>query len=313
MDKSKRRSPDAEPKQFELHGGRLAAILSVVAACLVAGVVATLSLDNTQENQVIVGGLAGAVAAAIALLLRGGGLSEMQNLFATRGAIAVFVPLITGLAAGAFSVLTALALFGDAESLASAAVFGGLYGLLLGGWSNSVIGRARALEEPTVLQAALTQIEEEVVGTRKSRRYNGSVHARFQPAAGHRERVLGSLQIVFVPAHVGREPSEGWLKGPVRIDDGEPAAEVPFEVAVIADTQVVAYPRMREVIAPAAAASDQDEVTLARAEAPSVEATVASPSTVLVDIAQAGRTVQLLEIPLRGRAAAVEQQSTLRT
>jgi hypothetical protein len=288
-------------------------LLVLLAAVLISGVVVALDRPNTQEWQVIIGGLAGAVAASIALLLRSGGLGEMEDRLARHGVIAIFIPIITGLAAGAFSVLTALALFHNADSLASAAVFGGLYGLLLGGWSNSVLGHVKAEEEPTIIEAALAQLGREV-GALQSRRYNGDVRARFEPATEDRELVLGSLKLLFVPVDRSFASDADWVPGPVRIDDGEVADSVPFEVSIIADARLVVYPRSREVVVPAREVSDVYDFTIARAQLHTEEPRALRDQeeprphprmpVVLVDIAQGGRTVQLLELPLKSSVAA---------
>jgi hypothetical protein len=298
--------------------GSEAVALVAVALTAALGILILFSLDDqpTRELVVLVGGQAGAAASGTTRLVR---ISVRSSLDRTEAPFAaVFVPFISGFAAGAFSVLTALALFStgpDSPSVASAAVFGGIYGLLLGGWANALFlaEETSELDRRSLLQAAVA----DVVGVVSpvAFKYNGDVLAWFSPAA-ERGRLAGSLMVAFVPREK-KPPKESMnaTTGPVRIDEGSSADVVPFEVSVLTPPDFGAYPRSRVLQVPASKPSDQYEFTIVRESGDSAEskpmsqrrsvgrstaAAVAVP-TVLLDVSQGGRTVQLLEIPMTVR------------
>ncbi len=288
----------------------LALVLVAVTAVLIAGTVTLLDGRGTDQKQVIIGGLAGSVASSVAMLLRRGGLVPLEDTLARYGFMAVFVPVVSGMAAGAFSVLTAIALFSvrsGQASLASGAAFGGLYGLLLGGWTNSLLtDQGNAVEARTIADIALSEIGLGVTGAR-SQQYNGTVRLRFSPEDGD-GIVLGSLCIVFVPAaRANSDDDQGWVTGPIRVDEGELADEASFAVSVIVETGLAAFPRSRELTVPVAEVSDMYDFTIVRDVAPTDaeggSASWPTAPTLLVDIGQAGRTVQLIELPASGKNA----------
>jgi hypothetical protein len=272
---------------------RALAALGLSAMTAVVGTVLMLRLKSTDFNIVGIAGVAGAASSSVALLLRRGGLPRFTRTVASNGSLAVVGPVVGGLFAGAASLLLAVALLDPEPSLPSSAVFGGLSGLVLGGWVNQALTpRPEDLADGRLAPAAV----EEVVSFWR-RRYNYKGRVLLEAKTVRRTGLhLSTLSLTFVPDSV-RVDQHADTAGPVRVEDGTDAGEVPFEIAILSTGAVDAYPRSLAVKVPADRASDPVEFTLTLPAAGTDSGAADSPAgTVLVDISQAGRSLQLLEI-----------------
>jgi len=284
-------------------GGTVALLMAVATVLLLGGIVVLLRQHSDDQLQVIIGGLAGAATASASQLIRSGGLEAMNKTIARNGLVGVFMPLVAGLAAGGFSVLVAIGLFSvrtDHLSLTAGAIFGGIYGLLLGGWANTILGaQATGIDEATIVQAALGEVDRQV-RLPPHHRYRGQVRAAID-TSGAGTLVAGVLRVGFGPAQPEpaagpSPPNERWIVGAVQVDEGANTDLVPFDLTIIADSDVTAVPRARQVLVPAAEPSEIYEFTLTRdtATGPGDRPSVA----VLLSVAQGGQTLQLIELPL---------------
>jgi hypothetical protein len=283
----------------------MALVLAAATVLLLAGIVALLRVQGSDQLEIVVGGMAGAATASIAMLVRPGGLVSMQDTFERHGALAVFVPALAGLAAGGFSVLLAVGLFSSplqGKSLTSGAIFGGLYGLLLGGWANRILGaQASTATQTTIVEAALSEVDRQLRAPQQHR-YTGRVLVAVDTTHAQ-TLVVGSLLVRFVPQgtespHSTVGSSREWTSGALQISEGATTDFVSFDLSVIPDNALTSVPRAREVTVPASAVSEVYEFTLALDSANRTVAADSTPSVVLLSVAQGGRTVQLIEIPV---------------
>jgi hypothetical protein len=317
----------------------------LVFATVVLLVVLVSSLDRSPSDRsfVIVGGVAGALASSIATLIRTGGQRAAVDVFNKYGLLGPIIPAVAGFAAGTFSLLTVTALFAPmTRSLTSAAVFGGIYGLLL---EPILRGAATGADEHTILGAVLQHAHSEMTAS-ESHKYNGTIFVQFK-ANDSAGRVAGAVNISFVPEELSATHEEplGAIKGPVRVDEGIASDSVPFDVGILAPAGFSAFPRTRTVAIPATQASDTYSFTLVRdgqAETleSAAEVTPASGShgaeilpvstevsarlnaptkgrsskpvsidVVVIDISQSGRTIQLIEVPMTRSSSAAQSAS----
>ena len=164
-------------------------VLLVLTATIIALVIVELDRAATDAWLVTIGGLSGAATSSIAGLIQPGGRKRFDRVVSRNGIAGAFVPIVAGFAAGAFSVLAVVALFTPARnSNASAALLGGLYGLLLGGWANVILtgvsrGEKEASiseteKEASILAATIADVGRGLVGV-PPQRYDGFVRGRF--------------------------------------------------------------------------------------------------------------------------------------
>jgi len=316
----------------------------LVFATVILLVVLVWSLDRNPSDRafVIVGGVAGALASSIATLIKTGGQRAAVDVFNRYGPLSPIIPAVSGFAAGTFSLLTVTALFAPmTRSLTSAAVFGGIYGLLL---EPTLRGAATDANEQTILGAVLQHAHSEITAS-ESHKYNGTIFVQFKTndSAG---RVAGAVTISFVPDELSatHEKPLGAISGPIRVDEGIASDSVPFDVGILAPAGFSAFPRTRSVSIPATQSSDSYSFTLVRdgqAETPDSDAEAApasgsqvagivsptpavgvpvntpllevppkgrssnpSSDVVVIDISQSGRTIQLVEVPMTRKSSA---------
>lgn len=297
--------------------------LSIFAIFCIAAVVSLLSLTPTDTAVVVSGGLAGAATSAVATLVRRGGMNTLERTVAANGSLSVLAPVIGGMAAGAFSIIVSHALLASSGgiTMTGAAVHGGLYGLLLGGWINGILTPPDD-DNATIASAALAEIGMLPV----ARRYNyaGIVSARVNRLSNV-NLLFGTLTVEFAGEETIPPFADQGATRPLAnqrrltIDDGIDADEVPFELTVITPADLDAFPRTISVRIPRTGKSHPAEFTLAwsrRATEPdslptptgsdaAAEGMFTSPSTekgrsdteaIILEVAQAGRSLHLLEL-----------------
>lgn len=295
--------------------------LSLVAIFCIAAVVSLLSQTPTDTAVVVIGGLAGAATSAVATLVRRGGMNTLERTVAANGSLSVLAPVIGGMAAGAFSIIVSHALLASLITMTGAAVHGGLYGLLLGGWINGILTPPDD-DNATIASAALAEIG--MLPAARRYNYAGIVSARVNRLSNV-TLLFGTLTVEFVgeeavPPFAGQDATPPLAnQRRLTIDDGIDADEVPFELTVITSAELDAFPRTISVRIPRTGKSHPTEFTLAwsrRAAEPdslptptvydaAAEGVFTSPSTekgrsdteaIILEVAQAGRSLHLLEL-----------------
>jgi hypothetical protein len=133
-------------------------------------------------------------------------------------------------------------------------------------------------------------------------RYNGRIGASIRSVAGA-DLVQGVLGVRFIPAAApNQELSVDERGSQVSVDDGEDEPSASFVVTVVSGSGLESYPRSRAVSVPIDETSETFEFTLVREQALTGElevvGTAPAARSVLIDVSQAGRTVQLLELPI---------------
>jgi len=282
-------------------------LLIIIALLAVAGTV--FLLDYTQRHvgfldMLLVAGSAGAAASCLGALLRQGGLTPPRGPSGRDNWIISIVTAVAGFAAGAFSLLLALALLAPPNSssnAASAAVFGGIYGLLLGGWAQKLMTSPGVEDAAQALKSAIDTKATGLFADRVRSRYNGKIGASIRSADGA-ELVQGILGLRFIPSDAAESFESGERTVQVLVDDGEDAPSADFVLTVVCGVGLESYPRSRAVNVSTGEASEKFEFTLVRESAEDDASDAQSPDrgarNVLIDISQAGRTIAVMEVPV---------------
>ncbi|MER6031682.1 hypothetical protein [Streptomyces sp. NPDC001851] len=270
-------------------------VLGLVALVTSGLTVAMLVLERTHYNIVVIGGTAGSAASSIALLFRRGGLPEFIKTIENHAILAVIAPIIGGFFVGSFSLMTVIALFNlemHGTPLASSAVFGGLCGFISGGWINRTLTPISGAEsERNVASVAIERIAE---AWRGRYNYRGRVAIEVKAARGS-QLLLGTLVVTFIPEAVS-DACEYDVSGGLRVEDGSESEEVPFEISILEGGLLEVYPDSLAVKVPAAKKSQPIEFTVTRPREQQPIPGESSQYALLVDVSQAGRSLQLLEI-----------------
>lgn len=280
------------------------ALLSVVATVLL---LERAGIEGSFTTSLMLAGYAGSAASALAVLPhRRVASSPSSNLASWWQLVSVaVVPPAAGFAAGAFSLLLAVALVSPQGALpqpASAAVLGGLYGLLLGGWTRSLLTSPGVTDAAAGLQSSLSTLVRTAKQAQRVR-YDGRVLARFRPAEA--DMVRGVLEVRFVPHHRVPISEEEGASAQVLVQEGAVTNRAEFLLTVVAGKHLESLPRSRVVTVPVQSTSESFEFTLvqrmteydSREVKPSIRSNLHEfPVNVLLDVSQAGKTVALLEV-----------------
>jgi hypothetical protein len=287
--------------------------LIIIALLAVALTVFLLDYDQTHGTflgMLLLAGSAGAAASCLGALLRQGGLTPARDSPGRESWIFPSVTAVAGFAAGAFSLLLALALLAPAltranssGNAASAAVFGGIYGLLLGGWAQKLMAAPGVEGTAQALKSAIATRTAGLFAVPVRSRYNGKIGASVRGADGA-DLVQGILGVRFIPGGAAEKFEPGEQTVQVLVDDGEDAPSADFVVTVVCGPGLDSYPRSRAVSVPVGKASEKFEFTLVRepAEAESADAPSADRGarSALIDVSQAGHTIAVMEVPVPG-------------
>lgn len=287
-----------------------AAALLLLAIGVIAVVTTVLLLDRSQQeggflNLLLLAGSAGAAASCLGVLLQENGFATLRAPSGKYGWLISLVPPVAGFAAGAFSLLLALALLTPADSprnAASAAVFGGIYGLLLGGWSQKLLAAPVLADAAETLESAITTTAGTLFSEATRTRYDGRIAASIRSSEGI-TFVQGILGVRFIPSATDQDLDDGEHSAQIRVEDGEEGPWANFVITVVSGSALESFPRSRSVKVPTDQVSDKFEFTIVHeptteVQGDQVEATSQLGRSILIDVTQAGRTVQLLEIPM---------------
>jgi hypothetical protein len=277
-------------------------LLLVVVGVFVAVQVWLLDAPPSVTTNVISGGVAGAIVSTLVFLVRATSTAELKTLVRRNGVFAGLRSVIGGFVSGSFAVLAGIALLtaGQSTSAAAAAVFGGAFGFALAGWTNELFGGAvLATDEAApggaegdLLAVGLRALDQKV-RTAWIANYSGSVLVQIKRQTGI--NLVGRLSIAFVPDDLRRALSnEVDSVARIVVSGGEDRDVVEFVVSVVTQS-IEAYPRRVTVAAPAHKSSEPVEISLLRS---ADDQSRSLPGSVLLDISQAGRTVQIVEIGL---------------
>ena len=152
---------------------------------------------------------------------------------------------VAGFSGGAFSVLLAIGIWpisSRTANLAAPAVFGGVYGLILGALALQLLPGDKA-ERSSLFGAALQNIQEQL-GPPVLVNYDGYLDISAK-AAGEQGLVLGRLQRKFAPRQ-GDKPApeaEGEKRSRILIQGGAEQETVPFVLSIVGNSAVSGYPR----------------------------------------------------------------------
>jgi hypothetical protein len=278
----------------------------VIALLSAAGVIYLLDAAPSDRNRVLIGGLAGATASATAFLIGTRGWQLFAERSGQYGILAACTSFVAGFTGGAFSVLLAIGIWpinSRAANLAAPAVFGGVYGLILGALALQLLPGDKA-ERSSLFGAALQNIQEQL-GPPVLVNYDGYLDISAKPAV-EQGLVLGRLQGKFAPRQEDKTAPEaaGEKRSRILIQGGAEQDTVPFVLSIVGNSAVSGYPRRMTVQAPADRSSEVFEFTLVReAEETEADGDRNAPDqgervTVLLDVSQGGRTIQLVELGL---------------
>jgi hypothetical protein len=305
--------------------------LAVVAVVATGGLVYLLTLSDPAPGLlVIISGLGGIIGASISPLMERRPEEHLEELTKAHVRTRVLTVLLVnivggfGLAAVAFVVTGSLLMTEPTTNALGTAAFGGIVGYYAGREINRMrLGRTtdEAAQGPAVA-AVLGELEDQLLG-RPLANYDGYAVARWE-AASNLPEAVGWL-IVHMVARKAREqegfvddtsPENPWdselparsKEARVLIQGGTDADLVPFAVSVISGTFDV-QPQRRILAAPSEGTSEELRFTLldprmpeegprtdeSRSENRNLER---ETTAVLVDVSQAGRTIQLFEVEI---------------
>ncbi|WP_344811534.1 hypothetical protein [Microlunatus aurantiacus] len=314
---------------------RKPAILIIVISIIGAGaIIWALGWETEKSGRalqylVIIAGISGATTAVAA-----GGLrlnSTMTNASATSLFWIILLSLPLGSIAGAGALLvtvTILSFRAEGVTQSGSAILGGIYGLLLGGYW------ATAAESSALRRALLTPAgtSPEVPTAPKRTNWKGIVTAELRPKSG--DRVSAELIVQFEaevaesrkrlglrkkrdalepPTTPASSKAIATARGDLIVEGGEESDYAEFVVTVSGGEGYETFPRRQLARAPISGTSERYPFTLVAERDPErekaeevsptkVSTTVRNDITqtnigaVLIDIAMAGRTIQVLEV-----------------
>lgn len=281
-------------------------VLLLLALASLLAIIFILNWNTTHRNLVITGGLAGTAASTIAVLLNPHGTETLQRTLRQHGPFAAYLSPVAGFVSGAFSVLAALGLFtpdGDRTPVAAAAIFGGVFGLVVApSISAAVFGRGDATGSSHSVLASAVKGLEGVVSPVPIANYDGYVKVMFKRT--DQRLVIGTITGQLLPRSLvlGEQMPQTDLAR-LLVQGGEDRPSVDFLITVVGTSHLSAYPRSSLISAPIDDRSDEFEFSLVRedilVEARDERWEVSRASDViLLDVSQGGRTFQLVELPL---------------
>ncbi|MDI9978808.1 hypothetical protein [Rhodococcus sp. IEGM 1307] len=297
----------------------LAVILFLAITLSLSAIVWMLNRTPTAQTLTIIGGLSGASAALIALMLRAAQTPEATANIRSRRISAVFT-YPAGFLAGAFSLLASLATLGlnvSNASMPGAAMLGGLYGLVLGAYWAKAVESAAASD--TLLAPSVSALESRFTTPASTRtNWSGDVVISADGAKG--DVVVGEIRVRFEPKLLpkpgyngprreAREKSAVALsRTPLRIEDGNDGTHAEFVITVSGGSGRSAFPRRQVARVPTDKVSpeylfklitdDMDRDAPRHGEEQIEERSINTSGPILVDISMAGRTVQVVETHL---------------
>ncbi|SKT79080.1 hypothetical protein [Mycobacteroides abscessus] len=312
-------------------------LLLLYAAAAVGAVFVLLSPASSSASYreaLIAAGSAGAAATSLATIPRfRGDFASPAGGAAEDGTapglllVSTLIPPLSGFAAGAFSLLVGMVLLtgNRPTEAASAAVYGGLFGLMLAGSAQSLLGPQQLLDGVQTAMGGLGLRRE-----LQSARYSGRVVARLQNA-GESGLVAAKLVVAFLPERAysrgifrrqgkwavdvdkpvedrsspgeSRKSEIGYGVGQIIVEDGQKLSRAEFVVTVVPGTGYESLPKSRIVTIPSREPSIDYEFTIVRRSDESRPAHVRGKPQVVVDVAQRGRTICLLQPGASGREA----------
>lgn len=298
----------------ERHRTVIGASATFIALLLsIFSVIAVIMLTAAEERELLVmGGFAGGTASSLALLVQTSGATRLKEDAALFGALAPLLSVACGFAGGLFSVLLAIGLFEVDTSNAGrtgAAVFGGFNGLVLGGLLHQLVKSAERVGEASVVGAALREFDRGIVGATPIN-YDGHL---FYAAQSEKTNSIIAARLVghFIPSEHGRpsdrDTDDDWTSAQIIVEDGVDAPVAEFVVSALVD-QLTPFPRSVAVQCPLDRPSHRFEIALTRMETLTGDRNTSTFSgdegaprsvPVLIDVSQSGRTLQILEVPVR--------------
>ncbi|MBO3752517.1 hypothetical protein J5X84_41220 [Streptosporangiaceae bacterium NEAU-GS5] len=269
----------------------LAAIFGIVLVLILLA----LPITSPTVFLVATGGFAGAATSSLSALLRRAPDAPEESPRALSAYLLVGVPIVSGFAAGAFSIILIVGLFQPhGSTVPGAAVCGGIFALLLAGWEQRLYASPRFRQAVEVIDTA---VNADAASLRV--RYNGRVAATFKAPPGELELVRGSLVVQFF---AGVEGNTHLYSAQILAEEGAEAPTAIFLVTVVTGSGIDAYPRSRVVEVPTDGPSQPFEFTIIRDTYATTDRDEPRPGALagsaLIDVAQAAHTLQLLEVPL---------------
>lgn len=239
---------------------RLAISLLALVILSLASIIWMLDWQPTAQSLTLVGGLAGASAALLSVMLRVVQTAQTPGRSRSRRLAAV-ITYPAGFLAGAFSVLASLAFlklpFAEAN-LPGAAMLGGIYGLMLGAYWAKVAESAATRD--TLLAPGMDAVRSGLglatVGMDRTN-WSGNIVMSAERVKG--EVIIGELRARFEPNNWEGPPIRANTEAvsghatsttPLRIEDGSDGTHADFVVTVSGGSERSVFPRRQAARVP---------------------------------------------------------------